>query len=330
MRYGIIGCGLIGAKRALALKKRGDELIGVCDLDPNKATKTAETFQAVAFPSPKALFASDKVEAVIIATSNDVASELALEAMSSGKHVLIEKPAGRNPTDLGKLVALAKKTKTICRIGFNHRFHPGLQLAKVFLESSAIGDLLYFRARYGHGGRKGYDREWRADPKRGGGGELLDQGIHLVDLCRWFGGEFALEFGSARTLFWDMPVEDNGFLFLRSPNGERSAWLHASCTEWKNTFDFEIFGNKGKIQITGLGGSYGKETVYLYKRQPESGPPDLEKFDFPEEDLSWEKELEAFQGEINGKKTDLGRPEDALRAIEIIYDCYRESGATWI
>ncbi len=325
MRYAIIGCGLIGFKRAQALRQLSQPLVCVFDIDPLRATKLAGEFSCEVAASLEALLQSPQVDAIVIATTNDVASLLAVQALKDGKHVLVEKPAGRNPSELEALVEIANHAQKICRIGFNHRFHPGLQKAKALLGEGSIGELMYFRARYGHGGRKGYDKEWRADPKLGGGGELLDQGVHLIDLCRWLGGEFTLGFGSAATFYWDMPVEDNGFLFLKSPTSELSAWLHASCTEWKNTFDFEIFGTQGKLQITGLGGSYGKETLFLYKKQPVSGPPDLERFEFSEEDFSWKHEIEAFEKEIEGNLTDMGKPRDALRAVQIVYDCYRMS-----
>jgi predicted dehydrogenase len=197
------------------------------------------------------------------------------------------------------------------------------------LAAGAVGPLLYIRARYGHGARPGYDREWRAHPDISGGGELLDQGVHLVDLCRWLGGEFDLEWGTMRTFFWDMPVEDNGFLMLRSPDGVRQAFLHASCTEWKNLFDFEIFGRDGKLQIWGLGRSYGVEELRYFRMKPEMGPPEVEVTTFPGEDVSWHAEFDAFLGAIEGRPTDIARIDDAQRAVEIVYEVYRRSGAVW-
>src|SRR5208282_2849830 len=111
------------------------------------------------------------------------------------------------------------------RVGFNHRYHPSFIKAREIFDSGVMGELMFVRARYGHGGRIGYDREWRANPKLAGGGELMDQGVHLIDLCRWIGGEFNFQWGEVKTFFWDMPVEDNGFLYLKSPDQKRSAFL---------------------------------------------------------------------------------------------------------
>ena len=131
---------------------------------------------------------------------------------------------------------------------------------------------MFIRARYGHGGRVGYEREWRAQREVSGGGELIDQGIHLIDLTRFLAGDVDLAFGELRTTFWDMDVEDNAFLALR-PHAGGFAWLHASWTEWKNLFSLEIMLERAKIEIAGLGGSYGPETLTLFEMLPEMGPP---------------------------------------------------------
>src|SRR5205823_5892688 len=125
-------------------------------------------------------------------------------------------------------------------------------------KDGVIGEIMFLRGRYGHGGRIGYDREWRADPQRAGGGELIDQGVHMIDLARCFLGEFEHVTGHAATYFWDMQVDDNAFLLLRTSE-DHAAFLHVSCTEWKNLFSLEIYGRGGKLQIDGLGGSYGVE-----------------------------------------------------------------------
>ena len=136
-------------------------------------------------------------------------------------------------------------------------------------------------------------------PKRSGGGELIDQGVHLIDLARWFLGEFAeVARLRAMTYFWNMPVDDNAFLLLQDGRRQRCAFLHASCTEWKNTFSFEIYGRDGKLQIDGLGGSYGVERLTWYKMLPEMGPPETTIWEYPMADNSWEVELAEFLEDI--------------------------------
>jgi len=190
-----------------------------------------------------------------------------------------------------------------------------------------MGELMFIRARYGHGGRVGYDQEWRADPKLSGGGELIDQGVHLINLASWFLGRFTKVNGHAATFFWNMPVDDNAFLDLRTAKG-RTAWLHVSCTEWKNLFSFEIYGRKAKLHIEGFGGSYGVEKLYHYQMKPEMGPPDTKLYEFPGPDESWRIEMTEFERDTQLKrKPDAGLAEAraALQIVEAIYQKGRMS-----
>ncbi|MEO6786977.1 MAG: Gfo/Idh/MocA family oxidoreductase, partial [Chthoniobacteraceae bacterium] len=255
LKFAIIGCGLIGKKRAACLPKGALAL--VCDLDRPRAESLAATVPGCrAMTDPEQIFNSADVDAVIVSAVNSALSTLTRDAIRAGKHVLVEKPVAFRASEAEALLALASEKRVIVRTGYNHRFHPAFQKAREIVDSGALGPLMFIRARYGHGGRTGYDREWRADPKLSGGGELIDQGVHLIDLARWFLGDFTFVDGFAKTYFWDMRVDDNAFLNLRTAT-EQTAWLHVSCTEWKNTFSFEIYGRDGKLHIEGLGGSYG-------------------------------------------------------------------------
>jgi predicted dehydrogenase len=206
-------------------------------------------------------------------------------------------------------------------VGYNHRFHPALLKAREIVETGALGPLMFVRGRYGHGGRAGYDREWRADPALSGGGELIDQGVHLIDLAGWFLGEFATVSGHAPTFFWDMAVDDNAFLSLRTAAGQ-TAWLHASCTEWKNLFSFEIYGRLGKLHIEGLGGSYGVERLSYHRMLPEMGPPETTIWEYPRGDASWQLEMQAFLEDIRlgrGPVPGLKEARAVLAVVEQIY-----------
>jgi len=184
---------------------------------------------------------------------------------------------------------------------------------------------MFIRGRYGHGGRRGYDREWRADPKLSGGGELIDQGVHLIDLAGWFLGDFPTVEGHATTFFWDMKVDDNAFLSLRTKAGQ-TAWLQASCTEWKNLFSLELYGRDAKIALDGLGGSYGPERCVYYRMLPQMGPPETTVWEFPAGDSSWALELAAFADDIRlNREPDPGLPA-AIRTLEIVESVYQRSG----
>ena len=330
-----IGCGLIGRKRTAALAQRLARkpsvspelaLLSTCDVD---AARAAELAKLVPGCSPAtdftAVLADDRVHAVIVSTLNVSLAPITLAAVRAGKHVLVEKPGALNAAQLRTIRAAAAKTGALVRFGYNHRFHPALQKVRTLVDEGALGPLMFLRARYGHGGRKGYDREWRADPALSGGGELIDQGVHLIDLAAWFLGEFPTVAGHAATSYWDMKVDDNAFLSLRTAAGQ-TAWLHASCTEWKNLFSLELYGRNAKVAVDGLGGSYGPERLTLYKMLPQMGPPETTVFDFPGADDSWQLETAAFMDDINlGREPSPGLGE-AIRTLEIVETIYRSSG----
>src|SRR3954452_7401598 len=232
MRLAIVGCGLIGHKRVMATA--GHEIIVVCDRDPARADALAEKAGARAVADWRDALKAE-VDAVIVATTHDQLAGIAIGAIEAGRHVLVEKPAGRTLAEVQAIAAAATKYKRIVKTGFNHRFHPAFLKAHEIVDSGALGPLMFIRARYGHGGRVGYEKEWRAKPQISGGGEMIDQGVELIDLPRWFLGDFVEVEGYAHTYYWNMPVDDNAFLLLRTAQ-KQAAFLHASCTEWKNTF----------------------------------------------------------------------------------------------
>jgi predicted dehydrogenase len=325
MNYAIIGCGLIGKKRLAGLPA-GSKLVVACDTNPVRAdelVKLAKTGRTLG--DFKQAVADPQVNAVIVATINAALAEVSAAAIRAGKHVLVEKPAGVSVRQIKELTALADKHGVRVRVGFNHRYHPAFLKAREIFESGVMGDLMFIRARYGHGGRVGYDKEWRADPKLSGGGELIDQGVHLIDLASWFFGRFTKVNGHVATFFWNMPVDDNAFLNLRTTEG-RTAWLHASCTEWKNLFSFEIYGRNAKLHIEGLGGSYGVEKLYHYQMKPEMGPPDTKLYEFPGPDESWRNEMIEFEKDIQLKRKPGAGLAEARAALRVVEKIYRKSG----
>ena len=321
---GIIGCGLIGKKRAGSLGSRG-KLVACTDIDLGRAQSLASQFDAIALNTWSELLARSDIDIVIISTLHDSLAQITLAAMQAGKHVLVEKPAARFPEDLTPLLQAEKNAATKVRVGFNHRYHRALQKAKAIVDSGVLGELMFIRARYGHGARTGYDKEWRSDPKLSGGGELIDQGPHLIDLSRWFLGNFSEIEGFAHTYFWNMPVDDNGFMMLKTPK-QQMAFLHVSCTEWKNLFSMEIYGKVGKLEISGLGGSYGLEKLTHYKMLPEMGPPETTSWEYPMADNSWAKEMAEFYEDIDLNRLPSVGLSDAYEALRIIHKIYQGSG----
>jgi predicted dehydrogenase len=327
MRVGIIGCGLIGTRRAKVALDSGDEVVVVADLDADRAAAVAAATHAAWATSWTEVVSRDDLDVVVVSTSNDQLARASIAALESGKHVLCEKPLGRNASEAAAIVAAAESAGKLLKVGFNHRHHPGIAAARRHVDEGTIGKVFAIRAVYGHGGRAGYEREWRADPARSGGGELLDQGVHIVDLARWFIGEIAQAQGLVGTYHWPIqPVEDNAFALLRSSDGGVVSF-HTSWTQWKNTFRFEILGTDGYIRIDGLGGSYGTERLTIAKRNDDSSPPVEETTSFDGPDLSWHSEWREFSAAIAENRQPLGNGIDGLAAVRILDAIYASAAS---
>jgi predicted dehydrogenase len=314
----------MGGKRARHLA--GARLVHCVDLERERAAQLAALGEGCTCGSDwREPLARADVDAVIIATPPDVQAQILRGAVTAGKHVLVEKPAAQRADELAGLSQLAAEYGVRVRVGFNHRYHRTFQQARRLVDSGVLGPLMYLRARYGHGGRPGYANEWRAIPQRSGGGELIDQGVHLIDLARWFLGEFVEIDGFAHTYFWDMPVEDNGFMLLKT-SGRQVAFLHASCTEWKNTFCWELLGRDGKLQVDGLGGSYGVERLTWYRMLPEMGPPETTSWEYPMPDNSWTVEMAEFIEDVRSRRDPVPGLADALAALVVVASIYGACG----
>jgi len=320
LNIAIIGCGLIGAKRAKALGEH--ELVIAADTDILKARRICHIANCGA-PTDNWQEAAmhPEVDIVVVATTNNWLTPIGLFALEHNKHVLVEKPGARSAREIEPFVKRAKSSERRVKVGFNLRYHPAIVKAKDIIDSGGMGELMFLRGRYGHGGRIGYDKEWRANPEVSGGGELIDQGVHLIDLSRWFLGDIEHVDGFVHTYFWDMPVDDNGFVSLRTKKNQM-AWLHASCTEWKNMFCLEIYGKEAKIQIDGLGGSYGEERLSYYKMMPEMGPPETTAWEYPGEDKSWQNEFDDFVDCIVNNRPPNGGLNDAYEALVVVDKVY--------
>jgi predicted dehydrogenase len=327
MRVGIIGCGLIGTRRAKVALDSGDDVVVVADIAGEKAAAVAEATRSEWTSSWTDVVSRDDLDLVVVSTSNDLLAAASISALESGKHVLCEKPLGRNGGEAAAIVEAAVAAGKLLKVGFNHRHHPAIAAARTLVDQQAIGTVFAVRALYGHGGRAGYEREWRADPARSGGGELLDQGVHIVDLARWFIGEIAEVHGFVGTYHWPIqPVEDNAFALLRAVGGGVVSF-HTSWTQWKNTFRFEVVGTDGYLRIDGLGGSYGTEQFTIARRNEDSSPPIEETTSFEGPDESWHREWQEFSAAIVENRQPLGNGNDGLAAARILDAIYASAAS---
>lgn len=325
MNVAIIGAGRIGFKRAQALRKfENCQLVVVADVDRAAAESLAKEFGGDVETDWERVVDRNDVDVVVVSTYNKYLAPISLAAIKNRKHVLCEKPLGRNVRESCEIYESAKSKNVVLKTGFNHRYHPAIAKAKELLVEGRIGKICFLRCRYGHGGRPGYDEEWRANKNLCGGGELLDQGVHVVDLFRYYAGDFTDAFGYTPTYFWNMDVEDNAFAFFRNKGGIVAS-MHTSWTQWKNLFSFEVFGCDGYLVIEGLGGSYGTETLRIARRRLESGTPDEDILEFPGPDISWKKEWAEFISAIDSGAEPIGSGWDGYQANRMIAAVYESA-----
>jgi len=321
MNVGIIGCGIIGHKRAASLGN--NKLVAVADIDITKAMSISNNYIDVfTYTDYKILLERKEIDIVIVSTTNNNLAQITLDAVNAGKHVLVEKPGAIKYKEFDPIIAASLKNDVKVKVGYNLRYHPAIQKAIRIARSGELGELMFVRGRYGHGGRLGYEKEWRADKSISGGGELIDQGVHLIDLSMAILGNLSVSSSTIKTYFWNMPVDDNAFINLVNSEG-KTAWLHVSCTEWKNTFCLEIYGKKGKLQVDGLGGSYGTEKLTHYEMSANMGLPKITTWEYISPDSSFKSEFEDFVSSLKPySKLDeyLRDTQEILKIVEEIYD----------
>lgn len=295
---GIIGCGSMGKIRAEALtQSENGTLIGVYDNHSPAAKALAQTYHVSVMKTPRDLIHHPGVQIVIVSTPHAFLAPYALQALQQGKHVLIEKPGAISLFEMTQLAQQQNSQRTVrCKIGYHLRFHPAAQTLHQRLRSTPKDRVLWVRGSYGHGGRPGYEKQWRFQKELSGGGEVIDQGVHLLDLLQWWILEpFSVLAASRQNAFYPSTEEDNGFLLLTNASGTH-AQLHCSATQWKNLFRVEIATQNHLYLWEGLGNkNYGPEKLTIFSRPTEGGAPSSEVLDFPEAyKESWVREWQSF------------------------------------
>jgi len=324
IRVAIVGAGRFGTRRAMAIAKNSrSEIRVVADQVAERAQTLAGTIGCSYSVNWEETIARKDIDAVVVATSTQFLSAVTHKALIAGKHVLCEKPFGRKADEVRPSVEEAAANNLCLKVGYNHRYHPAIAKAHALLTEGVIGEVQFIRCLYGHGGRPGYEREWRTEPTLSGGGQLLDQGVHALDLFRWFLGEFREAKAYATTSYWPIaPAEDNVFALLRTDDG-RVASLHASWTNWKNVFSFDVFGEKGFLSVSGLGGNYGPERLCIGVRHAVGAKPEERWFDYDEPDQSLEEEWKDFLDCIATGRQPSSNGEESMRTLQLAEAIYQ-------
>ena len=330
LRVAIIGMGKMGRIRMQELDSHpGFEVVCICDLyeDLNK-----EFPDLVVFSKWEEVLTAD-LDVVFVCTYNNISPDIVCAALEKGCHVFCEKPPGRSVADVKRIMQSEKLSNgRVLKFGFNHRFHYAIMEAKSIVDSGRYGNILCARGIYGKAGGLGFEKDWRADKDIAGGGILLDQGIHMLDLMRYLLGDFVDVKSFVENLHWDkISMEDNAFVMMKTKAG-KVATVHSSATQWKHKFNLDVFMENGYLSVNGLltsTRSYGDESITFAKKQFEDeaqafGRPREETIFFDRDD-SWKLENDEFYNCIT-EKIDMyhGNSEDALKVMQLVEKIYKE------
>tara|TARA_Y100000748_G_scaffold299599_1_gene296702 strand:+ start:2716 stop:3753 length:1038 start_codon:yes stop_codon:yes gene_type:complete len=327
LNVGIAGYGKVGKKRGECINKNPNmNLVAVCDQNYKSAKQLNDGVYS--YQNYNDLLNHD-IDLLFVCLTNDVAAEVTIAGLENGFHVFCEKPPGQNIQQIKDVIGVVKKHPRLkLKYGFNHRYHESIKDAFTIIKSGELGNILDLNAVYGKSKvvtAAGPNADWRSKREIAGGGILLDQGIHMVDLIRYFSGDFEEVHSFISNNYWEYDVEDNAYAIMRTIDG-KVAVLQSSATQWRHDFRLHITLSKGSILLKGILSStksYGAETLTVaYKSDDEHGDP-KEKTIRYNYDPSWEDEVDEFaKAIIEDSPIISGTPEDAYKTMELVYRIY--------
>ena len=327
IRVGIIGFGKMGQIRAEAIFNSGRASI-------LHFYEWGEVENPPDYPRVEAveeILDDPKTDAVFICTPNYLNKSLTLAALKAGKHVFCEKPPAFTASDVEEIRAVEERSGKNLMYGFNHRHHESMRHMKKLIDSKEYGKVLWLRGRYGKSVDESYFNTWRAKKEFAGGGILLDQGIHMVDLFTMMAGDFDKVKADVSNLYWNLDVEDNVFAIYKNSKTGVVASLHSTMTQWRHLFSLEVFLEQGYMVINGLktsSGTYGDEVLSIAKNRsaaPAATWQDEEHITFPT-NSSWSSEVDHFFDAIfNDTGIQVGSSKNALQIMKLIDMTYREA-----
>lgn len=321
MKVGIVGAGLQAKRRGpVVVQSKNCELVSITAKHVDLAKPLAKELGCKPVDDWMAVLQSG-IDAVLVCTPPHIHAQISLEAMKQGIHVLCEKPLCTSIQDALKMIETARDNNVILKCGFNHRYHPAIKQVKKWTDAGEIGEITFIRSIYGIGARPGIEKEWRSDPKIVAGGQLMEQGIHCIDLMRWFvGNPTKVSCFTSNPHSIIEPLEDNAFVTFKTKRNQLIN-IQSSLLQWKNHFSFEVFGTKGYAITNGLGGSYGVEKAILGKRDP-YGPFNENIVEFRGSDQSWQLEWEEFEKSIVTKQEPEGNGTDGYESLRLVFAAY--------
>lgn len=325
MKYGIIGYGKMGAIRHHAMRTIGaGTATKIFELSP------VDEFHHLVVKDHREIINDPEIDVVIICTPNFLNKQLTIEALKAGKHVFCEKPPAFTGADVEEIIEVEKQAGRLLMYGFNHRHHGGSQRLFEAASSGEYGRVLWMRGRYGKSVDEGYFDTWRAKPELAGGGILIDQGIHMLDLFLQVVNEFDEVHALVSSLYWNLPgIEDNVFAMFRNTKTGQCASLHSTMTQWRHLFSFEVFLERGYLVLNGLktpSGTYGAEELTIARNRSNAPAATWEDEEVHRYDVdeSWEREMRSFVNALRaGAPYDHRDSAEALRVMQMIDRIYQ-------
>lgn len=326
LKVGIAGFGVVGKRRKQCVDRHPQmRVVAVCDRTFDREGVLPDGVRH--YGDYRRLLTED-LDALIVCMSNDIAAEVTAAGLEAGLHVFCEKPPGRNVEEILRVIEQERRHPGLkLMYGFNHRYHESVQDALKILHSGELGRVINMRGVYGKAKLITFNQTtWRTQRAMAGGGVLLDQGIHMVDLMRLFGGEFTEVHSFVSNNHWGYDVEDNAYALMRTADGV-VAMLNSSATQWRHRFHLDINLERGSLVLGGIISgtkSYGAETLAVVRADPDNDHGDpREQTTRYNLDPSWEEEIKAFAGHIqNDQPVQGGSSEDALRTMKLVYKIY--------
>lgn len=331
-KVGIAGFGVVGKRRKVCVDRHPHlRVVAVCDQTFDGEGTLAD---GIRFYRDYRRLLTEDLDALIVCLTNDIAAEVTIAGLESGLHVFCEKPPGRNVEDIVRVMTHERLHPALkLMYGFNHRYHESVQDSLRILRSGELGRVINMRGVYGKSKLVTFNQpSWRTQREIAGGGVLLDQGIHMVDLMRLFGGEFTEVHSFISNSHWGYDVEDNAYALMRTADGV-IGMLNSSATQWRHRFHLDMNLERGSLILGGiLSGtkSYGAETLTIVQADPDNdlGDPKEQTIRY-NRDPSWNEEIIAFADAIlNDKPVQSGTSEDALRTMQLVFKIYY-ADAVW-
>ena len=324
LKFGIIGYGKMGKIRADALEASCQAIIKLV----HEKNNLADNINYKQASNADEIFGDSDIDAVFICTPNYLNKPLTIQALEAGKHVFCEKPPAFKAKEVAEIIDVEKKSGKKLMYGFNHRHHESIRHMKKLIESREYGKVLWLRGRYGKSVDESFFDTWRAKKELAGGGILLDQGIHMLDLFIMLGGQFDTVQSDVSSLYWKLDIEDNVFAIYRNSHTGVIASLHSTMTQWRHLFSLEVFLEKGYLVLNGLktsSGTYGDEVLSIAKNRttaPVATWKDEEHITFPT-DISWTSEVKHFIDAVQSDShIQIGNSADALAVMQLIDKTY--------